>query len=376
ELLRRLVAFDSVSRNSNHPIADFIADYLDRPGVRIERQLSDDGEKVNLIVTVGPEPGPEAQGLTLSGHMDVVPADEPEWTGSPFELRETEDRWIARGACDMKGFVALAVNAAASVDADTLRSPLALVLTFDEELGTLGAHHFVRRWPANRPLPRCAVIGEPTSLKAVRMHKGHASGRLVVRGTAAHSGYPHLGHSAVEPLGRAIVALSELRRQLEEERSAHSRYFSKVPFVALSMARVEAGSAINIVPEKAVMDLGWRVLPGVDSDAIAERIRERLEEALRGEAWIFERGSESPPMLLEEDHELNREVSKLASQTETLSASYATDGGWMHHSGRFDCVLYGPGDISVAHRPDEWLPKDEFERCSKDLRVLVEHFCA
>ena len=140
ELLARLVAFDSTSHNSNLPVADFISDYLDRPGVRIERNPSPDGDKANLIVTVGPEVDDATRdGLALSGHMDVVPAEEPEWRTDPFVLTESDGAYYGRGSSDMKGFVALAVNAAARASGSNLRRPLSLILTYDEEVGTLGA---------------------------------------------------------------------------------------------------------------------------------------------------------------------------------------------------------------------------------------------
>ena len=374
ELLRRLIAFDSTSRYSNLPIADFICDYLDRPGVHIERQPSADGEKANVVVVAGPQPDESRAGLTLSGHMDVVPAEEPEWTGDPFELREQDDRLLGRGSADMKGFVALAVNTVARARLSKLRSPLALILTFDEELGTLGARYFQENWPADRPLPRSTIVGEPTSLQAVRLHKGHASARLEVRGRSAHSGYPHLGHNAIQPLGRAIVALTELRYQLEKEACPNAEYFSEVPFVALNLSQTAAGSAINIVPDHAELTLGFRVLPGMQTDSIAERIEAALKSALEGESWSFHRLNQSPPMLMAEEHPLYGTICDMTGQSETVSASYSTDGGWLSHAG-FDCLLYGPGDIAVAHKPDEWLPRGEFERCSKELGELVSHFC-
>ena len=374
DLLRRLIAFDSTSRNSNLPIADFICDYLEAPGVRVERQLSDCGEKVNLAITTGPPPDAERAGLTLSGHLDVVPADEPEWTGDPFAMRQEDDRFIGRGTCDMKGFVALAVNALARGSGRRLTAPLTLLLTFDEELGTLGARHFAEHWPPERPLPRRVLIGEPTSLRVVRLHKGHASARLEVAGRPAHSGYPHLGHNAIEPLGRAIAALADLRRDLAAEGGPNADHFPEVPYVALNLAMVEGGTAINIVPDGARLTLGYRVLPGMSADAVTERVRRCLEEVLTGERWHLETLGQSPPMLLPEEHDFYHEVCRLSGQQETVSASYATDGGWLHHAG-FDCLLYGPGDIAVAHRPDEWLPREEFERCGRDLQTLVGRLC-
>jgi acetylornithine deacetylase len=256
-----------------------------------------------------------------------------------------------------------------------LRAPLALLLTFDEEVGTLGAHHFVDTWPlAEHPLPRRAVIGEPTSLHAVRLHKGHAKGRLTIRGTPAHSGYPHLGHNAIEPMGRALVALTRLGDELRQERHAVSEHFPEVPFVALNLARIEGGSAINIVPDHCRLDLGFRVLPGLDADDIHSRLRRALEPVLEGEDWVYEARDQSPPMSLPEEHDLHRAVCALVDQHETVSASYATDAGWFQHGG-FDCVLYGPGNIGVAHKPNEWVPKAELEQCRADLDRLIHKFC-
>ena len=377
ELLARLVSFDSTSHNSNLPIADAICDYLDRPQIRVERNPNAAGDKTNLIVEVGPEAPTDRDGLMLSGHMDVVPATEPEWQSDPFALVDHGDRVTARGACDMKGFVALAINAAVrwSKRQRQMRAPLALVITFDEEIGTLGARHFVETWPLDdHPLPRRSVIGEPTSLQAVRLHKGHARGRLVLRGTPAHSGYPHLGRSAIEPMGRAVVALSRLGEELRSETHEASKHFPEVPFVALNLARIEGGSAINIVPDHCRLDVGFRVLPGLDADAVHVRIRETLELVLDGEDWEYESGDQSPPMSLPDDHDLHRTVCALNGQTDTVSASYATDAGWFQ-TGGFDCVLYGPGDIGVAHKPNEWVPKAELERCSRDLDRLIETLC-
>ncbi len=384
ELLARLVAFDTTSRNSNLPLADFISDYLDRPGISVERGFSPGGDKANLIVTVGPEVDDTRGGLVLSGHMDVVPAEEPEWRTDPFVLTETDDTYVGRGACDMKGFVSLAVNAAARAAAGRLRRPLALILTYDEELGTLGARHFVDTWPAERSLPSRAIIGEPTSLRAVRLHKGHATVRLTFRGESAHSGYPHLGRNAIEPAGRAICALADLRRTLEAEPAPHGEHFGEVPFVALNVARLRGGTEVNIVPDRCVIDVGFRVLPGMEASLLAERVRGTVAEALGGEGgppeggqtehFDFERLEESPPLLLDAGSDLYAAVCDLIGQEETVSASYATDAGWLSSAG-FDCLIWGPGTIEVAHKPNESMPKDEYARASGLLERLVERFC-
>ena len=374
-LLERLVAFDTTSRNSNLPLADFLCEYLKRPGIKISRNPSPDGEKANLVVWVGPETDPvERGGLVLSGHMDVVPAEEPEWQGDPFRLRDGGDRWIGRGACDMKGFVALAVNRALAVADGHLRQPLVLLLTYDEEVGTLGARHFAHSWERDRPLPRHAVIGEPTSLEVVRLHKGHLKTRIVFQGQGAHSGYPHLGHNAIEPAARVVVALSELRRQLEAERPPQHEHFPEVPFVALNIARIAGGTAVNIVPESCILEMGVRVLPGMDSSEVQDRIRSALEEAAAGERFTFEVLSDSPPLWLSEEAPICRYLMRQVGQTGTVSASYATDAGWLRDLD-MDCAVFGPGSIGVAHKPEEYMPKDEYLRGGQLLDRAIEDFC-
>lgn len=421
ELLARLVAFDTTSRNSNLEMAGFLADYLDRPGVRVVEHRSPEGDKANLLVWVGPadaagpaEPsvdgpggGARAPGLTLSGHMDVVPAGEPGWTSDPFTLTDRGDRLVARGSADMKGFVALAANLAREADPGALRAPLALALTYDEEVGTLGAKHLAESWRggwAGRagvpPLPAATVIGEPTSLAVVGLHKGHLKARVTLHGRSAHSGYPHLGVSAVEAAGRVIEALAALRGALETERPAGSERFAEVPFVPLNVGTVAGGSAINVVPELATVEVGVRLLPGMESAPLIERLRTAVAGAA-GVPFDFEVLSDSPPMRLAPTAPVARALCQIAEDElggadggagpagvtagrtapsagggpcDLHAVHYATDAGWLQHLG-LDCAVFGPGSIEVAHRPDEFLPRAELAAARRVVGRMIERFC-
>jgi acetylornithine deacetylase len=373
-LLARLVAFDSTSHNSNLPIADFLCDYLDRPGVRIARNLSPGGDKANVIAWAGPEPEGDRRGLVLSGHMDVVPAGEG-WTSDPFQLADRGDRYVARGACDMKGFLALAANLFADVETGRLRSPLALVFTYDEEVGTLGARHLLDSFPEAAALPRSVVIGEPTSLKVARAHKGHVKVRVTFRGRNAHSAYPHLGVNAIEPAGRAIAALADLRRDLEHEETPHRELFPEVPFVPLNIGTVHGGTVINVVPDRCTVELGARPLPGSTSEPLLDRIRETVREAAAPAEPEIELLSDSPSLLLDEASPIYRALRGLTGQSTGSSVSFATDAGWLQRLG-MDCAIFGPGSIEVAHKPDEFVPKAEMEAAHGLLERLIHSFCA
>ncbi len=375
QLLARLVGFDTTSRNSNLPIADFICDYLDRPGIRIRRNLSPDGEKTNLVVFVGPEAESERRdGLVLSGHMDVVPADPAEWESDPFRLVERGDVYVARGACDMKGFLALAINRAAQLGAVEPRRPLVLLLTYDEEVGTVGAKHFTQSWPDRSQLPRRTIVGEPTSLTAVRAHKGHLEFRVDFRGTSAHSGYPHLGVNAIEQAGRAIVALAALGDQWRDERPDGGQHFPEAPHLTLNIGRIAGGTAVNVVPDRCAIALGVRVLPGVEIPMIRERLERTLRDVLGDAQFELRLTSESPALLLDQQAEIYQAVCEEAQGNGSDSVSYATDAGWLQHAG-LECVVFGPGSIAVAHKPNEALPIREFIAASGILDRLIHRFC-
>jgi acetylornithine deacetylase len=370
-LLARLVAFDTTSHKSNREIAGFICDYLDRPEVRITRHPTADAAKLNLIVAAGPEDGDG--GLVLSGHMDTVPAEAEGWESDPFTLIRRDGSYVARGAADMKGFLALAINRLAAADIPRLRHGLVLLFTHDEETGTLGARRLVDEPGTLPPLPAATIIGEPTSLRVLRMHKGHLRLRLSFTGVPAHSGLPHLGVNAVEAAGRAIVALTELRHALERERPPNAEHFPEVPYVTLNVARVAGGGPTNVVPADCVLNLGVRLLPGMSADEMTGRVRSVVQTVSRVPFELVVLG-ETPPMITADNSPIVRLLAGELGQTGTGSASFGTDGSWLSRLG-LDCVIWGPGSIEVAHKPNESLPVAEFVRAGELLTGIVHRSC-
>lgn len=356
ELFRRLVAIDSTSAISNLPIAHELANYCD--GAHVELLHSPDGAKANLLVRFGPDGD---GGLILSGHMDAVPATEANWESDPFTLTERDDRYVGRGAADMKGFLAVATNAALA--SQSLRKPLYLLFTYDEEVGTLGAKRFAETWDRARPLPRHCIIGEPTSFRPVRAHKGHLKLRFTVTGRSAHSGYPHLGENAIEKARPLLEALSHLRRELENEPTEHADLFADAPYVPLNIATIHGGTAVNIVPDRCVIEVGIRLLPGMTRESMLARLPQPAEIL-----------SESPPMLLDRSSEIYHVVQPYATKGRPESVSFASDAGWLQSLG-IDCLIFGPGAIEVAHQANEFTPKDEFHRAGTIVRELIARFC-
>jgi acetylornithine deacetylase len=197
--------------------------------------------------------------------------------------------------------------------------------------------------------------------------------RLGFVGVAAHSGYPHLGRSAIEPAARAIVALAELRELMEHERPPHGELFPEVPFVALNVGTVVGGSAANVIPDRCEIQLGIRVLPDMTMEEIEARVRKAVQGAV-AESFALEPVSESPPMLLEPGAPIHRAVCEAVGQRETHSVMFASDAGWFQRAG-FESVLFGPGSIEVAHRANEYIPVAEFRRAGHLLDGLIAQRC-
>lgn len=369
ELLERLVAFDTTSRLPSAPIFDFVADYLRSAGCRLQRWDSSGG-KAELVAWRGPAcEGIVERGLTLSGHLDCVPADEPGWDSDPFRLLNRGGRLTGRGAVDMKGFAAIAMNLLAEAPEDA-GGPLALLLTSDEEVGSLGAQRFARTWHGTPALPGNVVIGEPTGLRVVRMHKGHLKLRIAVEGRASHSGLPEAGINAIERGAQVVTALAQVAGTLRAERCTFSRAFPECPYPVLNIGMIRGGRAVNVVPDECVIDLGLRLLPGQRSEDYGpEYLLRRLPAPLQ-DVVKCEIVNDSPPMLCPADAPVLQRLLELTGQTEELGVSFASDAGWLSRQG-FACVLFGPGDMQDAHCPNESIALEQLEAASARLCELI-----
>lgn len=377
ELLTRLVAFPSISGRAPTGIFDFIAEYLQNLGATVHRTCAPGSLGENILASRGPD-STDGSGLLLSGHLDVVPAGEPDWLSPPFELTERDGRLYGRGSADMKGWVALACHEFARIRDDELQHPLKLLLSSDEEVGSLGVQDFVRQANAGEigPLPGSVLVGEPTAGQIVRMHKGHLKGRITITGKSAHSGYPHLGVNAIEHAGAILAALTTLTAQLRDERAETSTFFPDCPYPVLNLATIHGGSAVNVVPERCVIEFGLRLLPGQPTAPFLDRIRTaiaRLPEPVR-RATTLEIVNDNVPMLCRADAPILKVVRDVSGAPEPIGASYASDAGWLSTLG-LDCILFGPGDIRDAHRANESIDIAEWTAAGTTLSRIIDALC-
>ena len=368
KILSDLIAIDSTSSLSNGPFVTYVEEFIEGSGVTCHRLPSHEEGKFNLLLTKG---DPSELGLTLCGHMDTVPANHEKWQSDPWTLTERKGNWYARGSCDMKGFLAVALQSIAK--ANICNGCLAVLLLCDEELGSFGAKHVLQHGlPVS--IPKQVIIGEPTSLQTVRLHKGHLSMRVSIQGVSAHTGSPHLGKNASIAGGKVICTLADLSKRYESVQTECSEHFSEVAnFPVLTVATIHSGDAINVVPEYCELGVGLRLLPDQNKDVIVEEIKNAIA-GVCDLPWTLEELGDNPTMLTSESALINQWLSSYIGQSSSVGVSFGTDGGYLSRAG-YECVLYGAGDISVAHKPDEFVPINEMESCVETIDAAIQHFC-
>lgn len=361
DTLARLVAEPTVSSRPMLGLAAIVAERCESAGFRVERFPAPGEGKVNLVCSAGPS---GTDGLVLSGHLDVVPVEGQPWTSDPFRLTARGDRLVGRGTADMKGFVAAVIEALPTLP--RLQRELVLAFTCDEEVGCLGSQDLVTRL-AGRPLPRACLIGEPTGFRIERMHPGHTSVRVTCVGRAAHSSKPDLGDNAIRKAARVIDALDSLAA--DWARDVRFADLLERPFVVLNVATITGGNAINIVPDRCEIDVGFRPLPGMDeADLVAEL-------AARVAPWgtvTIQRVA--PALFSPEGTALEAALRPHASSPGSGAVSFATDGGNFARLGMIPLV-FGPGRIDVAHKADEFVDRGELERTVGVIGEIVARLC-
>ncbi len=371
ETLADLVAIDSVSSRSNGAIVDYLARRCAELGLHVQRLPYVDAsgeEKTNLIAATGAgHSGPPKVELALVGHTDTVPYD-PNWKDA-LKLTEREGKLYGRGACDTKAFIAATLVALESFDLNALGKPLALAFTADEEIGLLGA----KRLAEGRALQaRYAIVGEPTSLQPMRAGKGYCLAEVTVKGREAHSAYPHLGASAIFRAARLITNLENLAEVLKSE--THPSF--DPPNTTLNVGLIRGGTAKNVTPGECRFTLEWRPIPGQQPARLLELLSKVIEEEKKRDpdfdcdvdASRADDGFETSP-----DSDLVKLLEELAGQ-KAGTVAFGTEAAPLTTLGA-EAVVIGPGNIRVAHRTDEFVPKEELNRCVDVLRTAVARLC-
>lgn len=378
QLLGKLVGFATVSRDSNLELIAFVEDYLDQLDVEHWRIESDDGTKANLLARIGPN---VEGGVVLSGHTDVVPVDGQPWTTNPFTLTrgtgDNQGRLYGRGTCDMKGFIACALAEAPHWLASNLEVPVWLALSYDEEVGCVGAPRMIEQLMARHPRPAAVIVGEPTLMQPVVAQKGITNLRTTVTGREAHSSQVHQGVSAIHVAARLVTRIEDVMHQLREEGRVDESF--SVIHSSLHVGRIEGGTAINIMARRCCFDWEIRHLPTDDFRELLARVEasaRELEAEMHRRApeasIVTEALSATVPALSDRDnHEALTLCHALLGHQPPGAVAYATEAGQFQLAG-LPTVICGPGSIGQAHQPDEYIEISQLEAGSRFMRALGE----
>jgi len=373
ELMQQLIALPSISCTNpaldqgNRNVINTLADWLENLGFSTEIQpLNSDGSKANLIATIGQG----SNGLVLAGHTDTVPFDENRWNSDPFKLTEADNRLYGLGTADMKSFFALIIEAMRDLDLSSLQQPLIILATADEETSmsgakALNASHFSGG--------RFALIGEPTGLKPVRMHKGMMMEAIKLTGLSGHSSNPALGNSALEAMHRVITELLKWRDELQ---AAYNNPLFEIPVPTMNLGHIHGGDNPNRICGHCELQIDIRPLPGMSLIDLRYELERRLQKTLAGTMVSYETQALFDGVAAVEtpaDSKLVKAVEKLtASPAEAVA--FSTEAPFYNKLG-MDSVVLGPGNIDQAHQPNEYLAIDQIKPAVKLIQDLVIQFC-
>jgi len=369
-ILGDLVGFPTVTSESNLDLVDYAANHLEPFSSELWLTHDVDRQKANLLATIGPVID---GGVVLSGHTDVVPADEVDWTGAPFLAMRREQRIYGRGTADMKGFIACALAMAQTFASLPLEVPVHIALTFDEEVGCKGAPLLIQDLLARGPKPSAVIVGEPTGMGIVTAHKGCYEYTTTITGVEGHGSQPHLGVNAVQCGARFVNRLMELGEELRKRAPQHSPY--DPPHTTISAGTIRGGSARNVLAGECVVEWEMRPVNRADAELVFAGLAafgDDLREAMGPEAMIHtEREGEVDG--LEEDPTsaaLTLMTDLLGTQA-TGVVPFGTEAGLFQQAG-IPAIVCGPGSIEVAHQPDEYLGIDQLEACLDMMEGLGE----
>jgi len=366
DILEQLVGFPSVVGTPNGDIVAWVKCYLESHGAAVTVLPGPEGDRANLFATIGPKDKP---GYVLSGHLDVVSASERTWTSNPFRLRTEGHQLFGRGACDMKGFLAAALGGLPAIAKMPLSRPIHFAFSYDEEAGCRGVPHMLKQIGSLCAPPLGAIIGEPSSMVAIRAHKGKAAARIEIRGTTGHSSRPDKGLNAIHAMTAVMTAAM---KTIDALRNGPLDQTFEPPYSTLQIGTITGGRSVNIIPDLCVLELEARALPSVSPTVLLEPIK-ATAEALEKDGFdtTWETSSTYPALSLDADAPLARLMEELTAAPTLAAVSYGTEAG-LYQAAGIDAIICGPGDISRAHSADEFIRTDELAACEKMIVRLAK----
>ncbi len=375
--IERLVSLDTTSRNSNLDLIDLLEEEMSRLGLTPQRLPNEDGTKANLVLTLPAFDGRTGGGIVLSGHTDVVPVDGQTWSSDPFVPEIRDGRLYGRGTADMKSFIGVIMYHLPTLAAASLREPLHLAFSYDEEVGCFGGAQIAAALGAWPEPPQVCLVGEPTSMRVIAGHKSSNLVELVFHGRSAHSSLTPDGVNAIEYAARAVVAVRELADGRRTDGPFDEAY--RVPFTTAGVNIISGGIATNTVPELCSVKYEFRTVADDDPEAVIAAITQ-VARALEAEMQAEQAESfvevhvmaEVPSLDSSDSGPAYRLAVELGGEASTDKVTYGTEAGQFANAG-IDAVVCGPGDIAQAHAADEYITLDQIVACEQLIQTLLAH---
>jgi acetylornithine deacetylase len=376
-MIERLIGFNTVSRDSNLGLIEWVRDYLQSYGAVTRLTYDPTGKKANLFATLGDSPKP---GLVLSGHSDVVPVDGQQWDTDPFRAVERDGKLFARGSADMKGFIGIILAQAPkfvkALNDGRLDAPLHYSLSYDEEVGCIGVRGLIRDLEENHIRPAGCVVGEPTSMQPIIAHKSTNKFRCAVHGREAHSSYVTHGVNAIEYAARLVVFVRQIADRLAQAEIRD--YGFTVPYSTLSTGMIRGGIAFNVVPKDCVFHFDMRTLPHTSAEglyqeihAFAQRLASEMQAVDAASGIELEWVSQTAGLAAAETDAIVQWAMQLSRNSRAGKVSYGTEAGLFQRMG-VPSVICGPGDIAQAHGPNEFVTLEQLAQCERFMDRILE----
>ena len=378
QILTRLIGFDTTSANSNLELIDFVRNYLGDYAVTSQLVHSDDKTCANLYATIGPE---DIGGVMLSGHTDVVPTLGQNWNSDPYQLKADDHLFYGRGSCDMKGFIACTLAGVPEMVKQSLRTPVHLAFSYDEEIGCVGVKKLITAMDGFEVKPRIGLIGEPTDMKMITDHKGKIAFRVEFSGSSCHSAYITNGVNAVEYAAELVSFIRNMNRAVQERNMLDERY--SVPHSTFHVGSINGGTALNIVPKQCQIEFEIRNLPQDDLDALVHEIKHFTMDVLLPDMQNkFEQCDIQFTPISDYPGFQTDPASKVIEYTRSINpideigdpVSFGTEAGLFDQRLGINSVVCGPGSIDQAHKPNEYVSRLQMQSCDQLIENLV-HRC-
>jgi acetylornithine deacetylase len=377
EILESLIGFDTVSRNANMALINYVAELFDAAGISYTILKNETGDKGNLYASVGPL---DRGGVMLSGHTDVVPVTGQDWTKDPFRLTVADGRYYGRGTTDMKGFVACAVAALLKANSQNLKTPLHLALSYDEEIGCLGVHSLIDMLDATPYRPAMCIVGEPTNLAVATGHKGKTALKAVCKGKEGHSALAPFALNALHLACDFVAELRDMQYNLAQSGPQDADY--DVPYTTVHVGKIIGGDVLNIVPNRCEVFFEIRNIAQDNPCFLMDEMRQRAKKIV---TQAKEKASEAnieititnsyPGLNTPTDAKVVEFVKGLTMANDTIKVAYGTEGGLFSSKIDVPTVICGPGSMAQGHKPDEYVSIEQIERCDAMLERLIAKLC-